>query len=142
MRNMREALEWRGSWADHARHSVLNFVSHRFFNTQRDRMRQIESIIASTDRLQACYSHQNRAVLAHDVLDRLSSIKCPVLIAHGGRDPLGSPVGTQWMIERLPQAKVEFFADSSHFFFLEEPERFSRMLNGWLNAQATVRAAA
>ena len=28
--NMREALEWRMSWADHARHSVQNFVSADF----------------------------------------------------------------------------------------------------------------
>jgi 3-oxoadipate enol-lactonase len=138
MTNMREALLWRGSWADHARHSVLNFVSHRFYNTQPERMAAIESIIASESRLQACYVHQNLAVIAHDVLDRLPSIACPVLIAHGGRDPLGSPTGTQWMIDRLPQAQVEFFPESSHFFFLEEPERFSRMMNGWLDRQAGI----
>jgi 3-oxoadipate enol-lactonase len=42
--NMREVLEWRGSWADHARHSVQNFVSAEFFNTQRDSVAQIERL--------------------------------------------------------------------------------------------------
>lgn len=136
MDNMRDALLWRHSWEDHARHSVMNFVSHRFFNEQRERVAEIERIIASESRLPAAYAHQNRAVIAFDVLDRLHQINCPVLIAHGGRDPLGSPTGTGWMIDRLPQAEVEFFADSSHFFFMEEPERFMRMLSGWLNRAA------
>jgi 3-oxoadipate enol-lactonase len=142
MTNMREALEWTGSWETHANHSVLNFVSHKFFNENPERMAQIVSIIASETRMQACYSWQNKAVQAHDVLDRLHLITCPVLIAHGGRDPLGSPTGTQWMIDRLPQARVEFYADSSHFFFMEEPVRFSAMLNGWLDEQAALLSAA
>jgi len=141
MTNMREALLWQGSWADHARHSLLNFVSPRFFNERQDRMAQIEAIIASETRLQACYVQQSLAVMAHDSLERLHQIRCPVLIAHGGRDPLGSPTGTQWMIDRIPQAEVEFFEDSSHFFFLEEPERFARMLAGWLDRQAAACTA-
>jgi 3-oxoadipate enol-lactonase len=140
MINMREALLWRGSWTDHARHSVLNFVSHKFFNENQDRMAAIEAIIASETRLQASYVAQSTAVQAHDVLDRLSSIQCPVLIAHGGRDPLGSPTGTQWMIDRLPHAEVECFTQSSHFFFMEEPERFSRMMNDWLDRQVSAGA--
>jgi 3-oxoadipate enol-lactonase len=136
MTNMREALLWRGSWEEHARHSAMNFVSHRFFNENQDRVAEIEAIIASQARLQACYVQQNLAVIAHDTLDRLYRIQCPVLIAHGGRDPLGSPTGTQWMIERLPQAEVECYAESSHFFFMEEPERFSLMLNSWLDRKA------
>jgi 3-oxoadipate enol-lactonase len=139
MNNMREALLWRGSWEEHARHSVMNFVSHRFFNENPGRMAEIEAIISSETRLQGCYVQQNLAVIAHDALERLNRIRCPVLIAHGGRDPLGSPTGTQWMIDRLPQAEVECFADSSHFFFMEEPARFSKMLNGWLDRAALPR---
>lgn len=142
MRNMREALMWTGSWADHARHSVMNFVSTKFLCENPDRVRQVEAIISSEQRLHACYVQQNLAVCAHDALDRLHQIKCPVLIAHGGRDPLGSPVGTQWMIDRIPHAQVELFKDSSHFFFMEEPERFSRMLNGWLDEQRGVKSVA
>jgi 3-oxoadipate enol-lactonase len=141
MHNMREALLWRGSWEEHARHSVMNFVSNRFYNENQDRMAAIEAIISSETRLQGCYAQQNLAVIAHDALDRLSQITCPVLIAHGGHDPLGSPTGTQWMIDRLPQAEVEFFAESAHFFFMEEPERFSRMINSWLDRTALGQAA-
>ena len=129
--NMREVLEWRGSWADHARHSVQNFVSHAFFNRERERVAGIERLIASSDRLQACYIRQNRAVLAHDTLERLADIRCPVLIASGGQDPLCGPTATRWMVERLPQARVVEFPDSSHFFLMEEPERFMAEMDAW-----------
>jgi 3-oxoadipate enol-lactonase len=131
LQNMREVLEWRGSWADHARHSVQNFVSHAFFNRETERVAAIERLIASSDRLQACYIRQNQAVLAHDTLDRLHEIRCPVLIASGGQDPLCGPTATGWMIERLPQARVVAFEASSHFFLMEEPERFMAEMDGW-----------
>src|SRR2546428_4024244 len=89
--NMREVLEWRGSWADHARHSVQNFVSAEFFNTQRDRVAQIERLIGRETRLPACYVRQNHACLEHDTLDRLAEVACPTLICGGGPDPLRSP---------------------------------------------------
>ncbi len=129
--NMREVLEWRGSWADHARHSVQNFVAPAFFNAHPERVAAIEAIIASSDRLQACYIRQNRAVQAHDTLDRLHEIACPVFILSGGRDPLCGPLATRWMIERLPQARAVEFEQSSHFFLMEEPERFMAAMDGW-----------
>ena len=33
---------------------------------------------------------------------------------------------------RLPQAETVIFEDSSHFFLMEEPERFMQVMNGWL----------
>ena len=68
--NMREALEWRGSWADHARHSVQNFVSAPFFNEQPEPVAPIERLIGGETRLPACYSRQNEACQQHDTLDR------------------------------------------------------------------------
>lgn len=136
LENMREVLELTGgSWPAHARHSVQNFVSHRFFNEERERAAGIERLIASSDRLPACYIAQNRAVLAHDTLDRLGEIRCPVLILSGGRDPLCGPLATRWMIERLPQAEHEEFTESSHFFLMEEAERFMARMDRWLTAR-------
>jgi 3-oxoadipate enol-lactonase len=137
---MREALLWRNSWADHARHSVQNFVSHRFFNEEQERLAAIEKIIASSDRLPACYVHQNHAVLAHDALDWLHEITCPVLIMSGGRDPLCGPTATTWMVERLPQAEWEEFAASSHFFLMEEPERFMTRMATWYQKHTPTRS--
>ncbi len=74
--NMREVLEWTGSWEDHARHSVQNFVST-------------------------------------------------------GRDPICSPTATQWL-GRIRGSETILFEGSSHFFLLEEPERFMQTIEEWL----------
>ena len=72
--NMREALEWRMRWSDHARHSVQNFVSADFFNHYPERVARIEQLIGGETRLPACYSRQNEACQTHDTLADLPRI--------------------------------------------------------------------
>lgn len=130
--NMREVLEWRGSWSDHARHSVQNFVSAAFFNSERERVARIEQLIGGETRLQACYVRQNHACLEHDLLDQLHRIACPTLILAGGKDPICSLTATRWMSERIPGAETVVFEESSHFFLMEEAVRFDATLSAWL----------
>jgi 3-oxoadipate enol-lactonase len=129
--NMREVLEWTGSWEAHARHSVQNFVSTRFFNENPDAVARIEGLIGGETRLQACYVRQNHACLEHDTLDRLGEISCPTLIMGGGRDLICSPTATEWL-GAIPGSETLLFEDSSHFFLLEEPDRFNEALEQWL----------
>jgi 3-oxoadipate enol-lactonase len=133
LENMREVLELTGSWAAHARHSVLNFVSHEFFNTQKEKVAEIERIIASSDRKHACYIRQNHAVIAHNSLDELHKIKCPVSVMSGGVDSLCGPLATRWMVEKLHKPDWTVFERSSHFFLMEEHERFMGAMKVWLN---------
>lgn len=130
--NMREVLEWRGSWPDHARHSVPNFVSPAFYNANPETVAQIEALIGGETRLEACYVRQNHACLEHDTLDRLGEIACPTLILAGGADPICSMTSTRWMQERIPHAEVVVFEASSHFFLIEEFDRFMQVLGNWL----------
>lgn len=131
--NMREVLEWTGSWQDHARHSVQNFVSAEFFNDRREQVERIEALIGGESRLQACYVRQNHACLEHDTLDRLGEIRCPTLVLGGGRDPICSPTATG-RLGNIPGSETILFEESSHFFLLEEPERFMQTLEGWLES--------
>lgn len=134
--NMREVLEWRDNWADHARHSLANFVSPAFFNANPEIVKRTEALIGGETRLPACYVAQNHACLAHDTLDRLAEITCPVLITAGGRDPICSLTATGWMSARLPQAETVIFEDSSHFFLIEEAPRFMATVGEWLERNA------
>lgn len=133
LRNMREALEWRGSWQDHARHSVQNFLGHRFFNSQQQQVSRIEALIGGEDRLPACYSRQNDACLEHDTLDRIASITCPTLIMGGSNDPICSPTATRWMSDRIPNSRTVIFDGCSHFFLIEQAEKFMSELRTWFN---------
>jgi pimeloyl-ACP methyl ester carboxylesterase len=131
--NMRQVLEWRGNWADHAHHSVQNFVSHEFFNRERERVARIESLIGGETRLQACYIQQNFACLAHDTLSQLSRITCPTLIMGGANDPICSPTCTQWMADGIRNSKLVTFDGCSHFFLMEQAEKFMTVLANWLS---------
>jgi 3-oxoadipate enol-lactonase len=137
LENMREVLELTGSWAAHARHSVLNFVSNAFYNREKARVAEIERIIASSDRLQACYIRQNHAVIAHNTLDELKQITCPIAVMSGGRDPLCGPLATKWMVDQLRSAEWSEFEESSHFFLMEEPQRFMETMSRWFSKVAT-----
>ncbi|HEX6131490.1 MAG TPA: alpha/beta hydrolase [Actinomycetota bacterium] len=134
--NMREVLEWRGDWGDHARHSVPNFLSPAFYNANPDVVAHVEALIGGETRLPACYVRQNHACLEHDTLDRLGEIRCPTLIMAGGRDPICSMTSTGWMHEAMPHAELEVFEDSSHFFLIEEPDRSIAVLASWLDRHA------
>ena len=130
--NMREALEWRMNWADHARHSVQNFVSADFFNTQPERVAQIERLIGGETRLPACYIRQNTACQEHDTLGDLPRIQQPVLVMGGANDPICSLTATGWLKSGLPNARTELFDNASHFFLMEQPQRFMQLLEQWL----------
>jgi len=134
--NMREALEWRMSWPDHARHSVQNFVSAKFFNEQPAAVAAIERLIGGETRLPACYIRQNEACQAHDTLPDLGRIRQPALVMGGDCDPICSLTATRALSEGLPRASTEIFASASHFFLIEQPTAFNRLLLDWLDARA------
>lgn len=130
--NMREALEWRLSWADHARHSVQNFVSARFFNERPQQVAAIERLIGGETRLPACYIRQNEACQAHDTLPDLHRIGQRTLVMAGDSDPICSMTATRALLEGLPNARGEIFAAASHFFLMEQLEKFNALLADWL----------
>lgn len=134
--NMREALEWRLRWDDHARHSVQNFVSASFFNERPAEVAAIERLIGGETRLPACYIRQNEACQNHDTLLQLARIAQPTLVMGGSVDPICSPTATKALAAGLPDATLEMFDGASHFFLLEQPERFNALLVEWLDRHA------
>ena len=134
--NMREALEWRNSWSDHARHSVQNFVSAAFFNEQLEQVAAIERLIGGETRLPACYSRQNEACQQHDTLADLGRIPQRTLVMAGECDPICSLTATRALAAGLPNVRTEIFAGASHFFLMEQPAKFNRLLLDWLQGPA------
>jgi 3-oxoadipate enol-lactonase len=130
--NMREALEWRMSWTDHARHSVQNFVSAEFFNNHPEQVAAIERLIGGETRLPACYIRQNEACQTHDTVSELGRIHQPTLVMAGENDPICSLTATRTLAMGLPNATTEIFNNASHFFLMEQPEKFMRLLSDWL----------
>lgn len=66
-----------------------------------------------------------------DVLDRLSEITVPTLLLAGRFDEC-SPDHMREMHERIPGSRYEFFENSAHLPFIEEPTRFDRVMREFL----------
>jgi pimeloyl-ACP methyl ester carboxylesterase len=136
--NMREVLEWRNNWGDHARHSVQNFVSPEFYNENAETIERVLGLIGGETRLPECYVRQNHACLEHDTIDRLNEIGCPTLIMAGGKDPICSTTATRWMSDGIDGSKTVMFEDSSHFFLMEEAAKFMATVGDWLAEHAVM----
>ena len=130
--NMREALEWRMNWADHARHSVQNFVSADFFNQNTEQVKRIEALIGGETRLPACYIRQNEACQNHDTSNQLNQICQPTLIMGGRNDPICSMTATNILSDGITQSQTTIFENASHFFLMEQADKFNQRLYGWL----------
>ena len=68
----------------------------------------------------------------YEVTDRLSEINTPCLITSGQRD-LCSPYIAKTMYDAIPNAAWELFQYSGHMPFVEEREKYIRILTNWLN---------
>ena len=129
---MQELLGWRKSWAEWAPHALLLFVTPTFYNENPAIIKNITNLISDEDRDMKSYDYLATAVLEHDILDQLSGIKTPALVMAGRYDPICSMTSQNWMMDVLPNARLEVFENSSHFFLMEEASRALEVIKNWL----------
>ena len=67
------------------------------------------------------------------IVDRLTQILAPTLVISGRYDE-ATPGAVRPWVERVPQARWEVFAHSSHMPFVEEPERYRAVVGEFLAA--------
>ncbi len=65
-------------------------------------------------------------------VDRLPKIAVPVLVLVGAHDRITSPPQALRIADRIPDSTVVEFADSGHFPWVEEPERFNEVVRSFL----------
>jgi pimeloyl-ACP methyl ester carboxylesterase len=70
-----------------------------------------------------------------DVTDRLRTIRVPVLIAGGDRDPIIPYEHTRSLAEVIPGSRLVTFAGTGHTFFAEALEAFHACLHSWLGRE-------
>ena len=72
------------------------------------------------------------ACLAHDVRDRLPTVRCPSLVLHAGRDPITTPAHTRVIEELIPGCRAEYWDDLAHVVAgREQRTRFDALLRGF-----------
>jgi proline iminopeptidase len=66
-------------------------------------------------------------------VDRLPVIAAPTLVLVGRHDVVTAPVHARRIARAIDGAELVEFADSGHFPWWEEPDRFFRVLDRWLD---------
>ena len=130
--NLQQLLRWRPNWAEWAPHAVYLFVSPAFYNENPEIIARITALVGDEGRDMTSYDHLATACLEHDTLDSLGDIKTPTLVMGGRFDPICSMTAQNWMMEALPDATLEVFEHSSHFFLMEEADKALATMQDWL----------
>ena len=114
------------------RRFVENALSPTTVTTRPDLVEQIyERRLASPPDPRG-WQAQAAAATSFDAFDRLGRIQAPTLVLHGTADRVVEVRNAAILGDRIPDARVELFADAGHLFFWEEPERFVRSVRGFL----------
>ena len=71
-----------------------------------------------------------------DLRVQVSAIAQPALVIHGEADPLMPLASARWLAAALPQARLEVFGGAAHAPFLNDRERFARLLGDFCDAPA------
>ena len=73
-----------------------------------------------------------RAFDRYDLRPKLSRIDVPTLVIVGRHDWITPPPFGEELALRIPNARLELFARSGHYPFVEEPRRFARLVGEFL----------
>ena len=68
----------------------------------------------------------------HGTFERLSEVRCPVLVTHGG-DGDGPAMIAPLIAEALPNGRLHSFSDLGHFGPLEDPVAFAEVVRAFLD---------
>ena len=82
---------------------------------------------APTPRRTSGHARQLEARRGHDTYDRLPQIACPVLVCGGRFDGIAPPANLEAIARQIPRAQLELF-DGGHYFMLQDPAAFQRMI--------------
>jgi pimeloyl-ACP methyl ester carboxylesterase len=83
---------------------------------------------------------QNRAVMARvDSRPLLAGVRCPTLVVCGEADLLTPPEHAREIAHGIAGARLEILAGAGHMLTLEQPERVTALLLGWLQALSSGR---
>ena len=64
---------------------------------------------------------------------RLPSVRCPVLVVHGGEDPLCPEFNARWMANLLPDCEYLMFPEAGHLVLIDEPHRAAGPIKSFLD---------
>lgn len=80
-------------------------------------------------------------VLDPPAAGRLSELRPQLLVIIGSVDEASTQAACRFLAESVPGARLEVFEGAAHMVNMEQPERFTRLLREFLEANSQARAA-
>jgi 3-oxoadipate enol-lactonase len=77
-------------------------------------------------------ARQWQAFASFDASDRLSAIRCPVLVAHGSDDRLSPMQNARWLVQEIPNSQLKVLELLGHSPNIEAPEVYNRVIEDFL----------
>jgi len=84
----------------------------------------------------AAYELSEILLEGFDISNRLSDITVPTLVIAGGDDWVTPQVQSERMANLIPNAELVAFENSGHYPFIEEHDRFVRVVADWVGSLA------
>ncbi|HSL42361.1 MAG TPA: alpha/beta hydrolase [Anaerolineales bacterium] len=69
-----------------------------------------------------------------DLRPQLKNISVPTLVIVGRHDFITNVAMAEEMVKHIPSARLEIFEDSGHYAFIEEPEKFYRVIKEFVES--------
>jgi pimeloyl-ACP methyl ester carboxylesterase len=88
---------------------------------------------AMTDKGALPFLADLRACNDFDVVERLGEITTPALAIVGTDDVMTPPKYSQFLVDGMPDARVEVIDGGTHFVFAEQPDRVNAAIRGFLD---------
>jgi len=116
------------------------WVSHRYFEAS-DRVTWLRWLLHQNPHPQRLdgFLRQIEAMRAHDALERLQRIGCPVLIVSGEDDGVSPPRYARQLHERIPQSELVLLSGVGHAPPIENPVEFNARLTAFLESPDAFR---
>jgi pimeloyl-ACP methyl ester carboxylesterase len=102
---------------------------------EHERICQLESFLGEVtgSRDRSGFIGHFEADIAHNAIDRLSEVSCPVLVLHGDEDLITLPRYNARVAAAIPRAVLEEVARAGHLAYLEQPDAVNASIDRFLS---------
>jgi pimeloyl-ACP methyl ester carboxylesterase len=69
-----------------------------------------------------------------DIAEAVAGIRAPALVVCGAEDKMTPPSLSQFILDRIPGAKLALIEEAGHFVMMENPEAFNAALTDFVNS--------
>ncbi len=115
------------------------FTSKEWCQAHNDLVKQYVAWRVAHPQPPDAYKRQQAAVKTYNAEDRVSQIKAPTLIVHGGKDRVVPVKNAHLLSSKLTQAELVVFPEGGHACIVDHAEQFNETVTRFLKGQPVGR---